>query len=67
MVFLLELQQAGIDPAKVQRVVSGGYTQGLTMLEQGAVAAAVLIEPLSILRQDRYRTVDARQTACCPP
>ncbi len=57
MVFLLELQQAGIDPAKVQRIVSGGYTQGLTMLEQGGVAAAVLIEPLSILRKDRYRTV----------
>ncbi len=57
MVFLLELQQAGIDPAKVHRVYSGGYAQGLTMLEQGAVAAAVLIEPLSILRQARYRTV----------
>ncbi len=57
MVFLLELQQAGIDAAKVQRVASGGYTQGLTMLEQGAVAAAALIEPLSIIRKDSYRTV----------
>ena len=57
MVFLLELQQAGIDPAKITRIYSGGYTQGLTMLEQGAVSAAVLIEPLSILRRDRYRTV----------
>jgi NitT/TauT family transport system substrate-binding protein len=27
------------------------------MLEQGAVSAAVLIEPLSIVRKDRYRTV----------
>jgi NitT/TauT family transport system substrate-binding protein len=57
MVFLMELQAQGIDAARIQRVFSGGYTQGLTMLEQGAVAAAVLIEPLSIVRQDRYRTV----------
>jgi NitT/TauT family transport system substrate-binding protein len=27
------------------------------MLEQGAVSAAKLIEPLSIIRKDRYRTV----------
>jgi NitT/TauT family transport system substrate-binding protein len=57
MILLLELQAQGIDLSKVQRVVSGGYTQGLTMLEQGAVAAAVLIEPLSIIRKNRYRTV----------
>ncbi len=57
MVFLLELQAEGIDPAAIRRVYSGGYTQGLTMLEQGAVAAAVLIEPLSIIRRDRYQTV----------
>lgn len=57
MVLLLEMQQQHVDAAKVQRVASGGYTQGLTMLEQGAVAAAVLIEPLSITRSARYRTV----------
>jgi NitT/TauT family transport system substrate-binding protein len=57
MVFLMELKEQGIDAATIQRVVSGGYTQGLTMLEQGAVSAAVLIEPLSIVRKDRYRTV----------
>lgn len=57
MVFLLELKAEGIDAAKIQRVASGGYTQGLTMLDQGAVAAAVLIEPLSIIDHDRYRTV----------
>ncbi len=57
MVFLFELQAQGIDAGKIQRVVSGGYTQGLTMLEQGAVSAAVLIEPLSIIRAGRYRTV----------
>ncbi len=57
MVFLMELKAQGIDASKIQRVVSGGYTQGLTLLEQGGVAAAVLIEPLSIIRKDRYRTV----------
>lgn len=57
MVLLLEMQQQHVDAAKVQRIASGGYTQGLTMLEQGAVAAAVLIEPLSITRSARYRTV----------
>lgn len=57
MVFLMELEKQGIDASKIQRVASGGYTQGLTMLEQGAVDAAVLIEPLSIIRKDRYRTV----------
>lgn len=57
MVFLLELAQKGIDASKIQRVASGGYLQGLTMLEQGAVSAAVLIEPLSIVRRDRYRTI----------
>jgi NitT/TauT family transport system substrate-binding protein len=46
--------------------VSGGYTQGLTLLEQGGVDAAVLIEPLSIIRKDRYRTV-IRAKGLLPP
>lgn len=57
MVFLLEIQKLGIDPGKIQRVSAGGYTQGLTMLEQGAVDAAVLIEPLSITTKAKYKTV----------
>ncbi len=57
MVLLLEMEHQHVDAAKIQRVASGGYTQGLTMLEQGAVSAAVLIEPLSITRAARYRTV----------
>jgi NitT/TauT family transport system substrate-binding protein len=51
------LKAKGIDASKIQRIAAGGYTQGLTMLEQGAVSACVLIEPLSILRKDSYRTV----------
>jgi NitT/TauT family transport system substrate-binding protein len=66
MVFLMELQAQGIDASKISRVVSGGYTQGLTMLEQGAVDAAVLIEPLSIIRKDKYRTV-IRAKGLLPP
>jgi NitT/TauT family transport system substrate-binding protein len=57
MVFLMQLKAKGIDASKIQRIAAGGYTQGLTMLEQGAVSASVLIEPLSIIRKDNYRTV----------
>ncbi|MFM0643902.1 ABC transporter substrate-binding protein [Paraburkholderia bryophila] len=56
MLLLMVLKAKGVDAGKVQRVASGGYVNGLTMLEQGAVSGAVLIEPLSIIRQDRYRT-----------
>ena len=57
MLLLMALKAKGVDAAQVQRVASGGYINGLTMLEQGSVAAAVLIEPLSIVRKDKYRTV----------
>jgi len=57
MLLLMALKAEGVDPSKVTRVASGGYVNGLTMLEQGAVSAAALIEPLSIIRQDKYRTV----------
>ena len=57
MLLLMVLKAKGVDADKVQRVASGGYVNGLTMLEQGAVAGAVLIEPLSIIRKDKYRTV----------
>ncbi|RAI32761.1 ABC transporter substrate-binding protein [Rhodoplanes serenus] len=57
MLLLMALKQEGVDATKVERVASGGYVNGLTMLEQGAVAAAALIEPLSIIRAEKYRTV----------
>ncbi|HEY0294976.1 MAG TPA: ABC transporter substrate-binding protein [Bordetella sp.] len=57
MLFLMTLKEKGIDAGKVQRVASGGYVNGLTLLEQGGVSAAVLIEPLSIVRKAQYRTV----------
>lgn len=59
MLLLLALRTAGLDASKVARVYSGGYGPSLTLLEQGAVAAAALIEPLAIQRADRYRTVAA--------
>ena len=40
-----------------KRATISGYVNGLTMLEQGAVSGAVLIEPLSIIRKNQYRTV----------
>jgi NitT/TauT family transport system substrate-binding protein len=66
MLLLMELKARGIDEARVQRVASGGYVNGLTMLEQGAVSAATLIEPLSIIRAAKYRTV-VRARDILPP
>jgi NitT/TauT family transport system substrate-binding protein len=57
MLFLLVLRVKGIDASKITRVAAGGYVPGLTMLEKGAVSASVIIEPLSILRKEKYRTV----------
>lgn len=66
MIFLMELKAKGIDPSQITRVAAGGYPPALTMLEQGAVAAAGLIEPLSIIRKDRYRTVLAAKDVLPP-
>jgi NitT/TauT family transport system substrate-binding protein len=57
MIVLQEMEALGIEPDQIERIASGGYTQGLTMLEQGVVDAAVLIEPLSLTRADDYKTV----------
>ncbi len=57
MLFLMVLKEKNIDASKVQRVAAGGYVPGLTMMEQGGVVASVLIEPLSIIRKDKYRPV----------
>jgi NitT/TauT family transport system substrate-binding protein len=66
MIFLMELKAKGIDASKITRVAAGGYPPALTMLEQGAVSAAGLIEPLSIIRKDRYRTVLAAKDVLPP-
>jgi NitT/TauT family transport system substrate-binding protein len=57
MLFLLVLREKGIDASKIIRVAAGGYVPGLTMLENGGVSASVIIEPLSIIRKAKYRTV----------
>ena len=66
MIFLMQLKAKNIDAAQVTRVAAGGYPPALTMLEQGAVSAAALIEPLSIIRKDRYRTVVAAKEILPP-
>ncbi|MFL9927286.1 ABC transporter substrate-binding protein [Herbaspirillum lusitanum] len=66
MLLLMVLKAKGVDASQVQRIASGGYVNGLTMLEQGSVAAAVLIEPLSIVRKDKYRTVYSASEALQP-
>jgi NitT/TauT family transport system substrate-binding protein len=57
MLLLMSLKAKGVDADKVTRIASGGYVNGLTLLDQKAVDAAVLIEPLSILRKDQYTTL----------
>jgi NitT/TauT family transport system substrate-binding protein len=57
MLLLMVLKAKGVDASKVTRVASGGYVNGLTLLEQGGVSGAALIEPLSIIRRNTYRTV----------
>lgn len=66
MLLLMALKAEGVDAAKVERVASGGYVNGLTMLEKGAVDAAALIEPLSISRAAQYRTVASYGTILPP-
>jgi NitT/TauT family transport system substrate-binding protein len=57
MLLLMVLKAKGVDANRVTRIASGGYVNGLTLLEQGGVSGAVLIEPLSIIRSAKYRTV----------
>jgi NitT/TauT family transport system substrate-binding protein len=57
MLLLLVLREKSVDPGKVERIAAGGYVPGLTMLEKGAVSASVIIEPLSIIRKEKYLTV----------
>jgi NitT/TauT family transport system substrate-binding protein len=57
MLLMMVLKEKSVDASKISRVASGGYVNSLTMLDQGAVAAAALIEPMSIIRKDKYRTV----------
>jgi NitT/TauT family transport system substrate-binding protein len=54
---LMALQAKGVDAKSVQRIAAGGYGQGLTMLDQDAVAAAALLVPLSVMNREKYRTV----------
>jgi NitT/TauT family transport system substrate-binding protein len=57
VVLLMALKAKGIPIGAVNRVVAGGYGQGLTMLDHDAVDAASLLQPLSTLKRDEYRTV----------
>ena len=66
MLLIMALQAKGIEPKSVERVVAGGYGQGLTMLDHGALAAASLIEPLTIIRKDRYRILVAMKDVMPP-
>lgn len=57
MLLLMSLEASQLKVRAVDRVASGGYGPGLTLLEQGAVVAAPIIEPSWTARKDRYRAV----------
>jgi NitT/TauT family transport system substrate-binding protein len=57
MVLLMAMRARGLDPSSVSRTMSGGYGQGLTMLDHDAVVAASLLEPLYLPKKDRYRVL----------
>jgi NitT/TauT family transport system substrate-binding protein len=66
MAFVLGLKQAGVTVGDVTRVSAGGYAQGLTMLDHGAVDAASLIEPLSLYQKGKYREVTSLMNTLPP-
>jgi NitT/TauT family transport system substrate-binding protein len=53
------LKVKGIDPQSVTLVAAGGVGEGLTMLDNGAVDAALTVEPLHTIRKDKYKDLFA--------
>jgi NitT/TauT family transport system substrate-binding protein len=63
---LMVLNRNGIDPGSVTRVATGGYGQGLTLLENGGVDVAPVAEPLKSTKRGRYREVFNAEEALPP-
>jgi NitT/TauT family transport system substrate-binding protein len=53
----MALSNAGIDLAKVQLVAAGGVNEGLQLLRNGSVDAAILGEPLFTREAAKYKVV----------
>lgn len=54
---LLSLQEQGIDPKSVEMVAAGGLSEGITLLQEGEVDVAVLVEPIYSDQKDKFKTL----------
>lgn len=57
MTLRMSLDAAGIAADSVELIAAGGIGDGLTMLEQGAVDAVPILEPVWAARRDKYKAV----------
>lgn len=55
MATLLSLEAQGIDPTSVEMVAAGGLSEGITLLQEGGVDAAVLVEPIYSDQKDNFK------------
>lgn len=54
---LLSLREIGIDPSAVELTAAGGLSEGLTLLKEGGVDAAPLLEPVYSAQKEDYKTI----------
>ncbi|BBL80731.1 hypothetical protein RxyAA322_25850 [Rubrobacter xylanophilus] len=54
---LLSLEELGIDPTSVNLVAAGGLSEGLTLLNEGNVDAAPLLEPVYSDQRQDWKTI----------
>lgn len=54
---LLSLEGIGIDPSAATLTAAGGLSEGLTLLKEGGVDAAPLLEPVYSAQKDDYYTI----------
>jgi NitT/TauT family transport system substrate-binding protein len=53
------LKVSGIDPQSLTLVAAGGVGEGLTMLDNGGVDAALTVEPIHTIRKGKYKDLFA--------
>ena len=57
MTLRMSLDAAGIGADELELIAAGGIGDGLTMLQQGAVDAVPILEPIWAAQRDNYRAV----------
>jgi NitT/TauT family transport system substrate-binding protein len=63
---LMAFKSAGIDVRDLTMVAGGGIGSGLTLLENGGVDAALIVQPVHSMRKGKYKTVFAIRDALPP-